>query len=432
MEHHLQEYLHLLLRWIHFIVGVAWIGASFYFNWLENRLDRRAPGPGVAGDLWAIHGGGFYHLQKFDTAPPAMPAELHWFKWEAYTTWLSGFALLIIVYYLSADAFLLAADATVQLSTWQGIAIGVGALAVSWLAYDALCRSPLSRASMLLAAVIFAGLTALAWALAEMFSGRAAYIHTGAAIGTLMVGNVLFVIIPAQKSMVAALTAGRAVDPARGRAALLRSRHNNYLTLPVLFIMVSAHFPATYGHAWNWAVLAAIGAAGALARHYFNVRHLRGPAALWLLAAGLAMLAAVAWVTGPRPPAPANAAENSAAAQTPSPTLADIVAIVQTRCASCHAARPTQVGFVAPPAGIILDSTATVERHAARVFATAVATRTMPVGNLTGLTEAERATLGAWYTARVGVETTVESAPQNSVNSALDSTAETTVPAKKP
>lgn len=408
MEHHLQEWLHLLLRWIHFIVGVAWIGASFYFNWLENRLDRRAPAPGVAGDLWAVHGGGFYHLQKFETAPAAMPAELHWFKWEAYTTWLSGFALLALVYYLNADAFLLGSDGALELNAWQGVGVGIGALVAAWFAYDALCRSPLQRAPLILAAVIFAGLTALAWALAEALSGRAAYIHAGAAIGTLMVGNVFFVIIPAQKAFVAALKAGRAVDPARAAAALLRSRHNNYLTLPVLFIMVSAHFPATYGHAWNWAILAAIGAAGYLARHYFNVRHLRGPAALWLLAAGLAILAAVAWVTVPRSPSP-SPTNTAAAAQTPSPTVIDIVAIVQTRCAGCHAARPTQVGFAAPPAGIILDSAADVERHAARVFATAVATRTMPVGNLTGMTEAERAALGAWYTARAAADPAVES-----------------------
>ncbi|MDD9854567.1 MAG: urate hydroxylase PuuD, partial [Gammaproteobacteria bacterium] len=299
MENHLHEWAHLLLRWIHFIVGVAWIGASFYFNWLENRLDRRAPRPGVAGDLWAVHGGGFYHLQKFETAPDALPPQLHWFKWEAYTTWLSGFALLVMVYYMNAAAFLLDADAAVELNAWQGVAIGVGALVVSWLAYDALCRSRLRRAPLQLAAVVFACLTALAWALSELLSGRAAYIHTGAAIGSIMVGNVLFVIIPAQNKMVAALTAGRAVDPARGAAALLRSRHNNYLTLPVLFIMVSVHFPATYGHAWNWAILAAIGAAGWLARHYFNVRHLRGRGGVWLLVAGFAILAATAWVTAP-------------------------------------------------------------------------------------------------------------------------------------
>lgn len=420
MENHLHEWLHLLLRWIHFIVGVAWIGASFYFNWLENRLDRRAPAPGVAGDLWAVHGGGFYHLQKFETAPGRLPAELHWFKWEAYTTWLSGFALLVVVYYLNAEAFLLGADAAVKLSAAPGIAVGIGALVIAWLAYDALCRSPLRHAPLFLATVIFVGLTALAWALSEALSGRAAYIHTGAAIGSIMVGNVFFVIIPAQKAMVAALAAGRAVDPARGRAALLRSRHNNYLTLPALFIMVSVHFPATYGHAWNWAILAAIGAAGWLARHYFNVRHLRGPAALWLLAAGLAILATVAWVTAP-PPSPAPA--NSAAAESPPPSLADIVAIVQTRCAGCHARRPTQVGFAAPPAGIILDSAAEIERHAARIFATAVATRTMPVGNLTAMTAAERAAIGAWYTA-------ADSAP--AADSAAKSADSAPDPAKKP
>ena len=409
---------------------MAWIGASFYFNWLENRLDRRAPRPGVAGDLWAVHGGGFYHLQKFETAPDALPSQLHWFKWEAYTTWLSGFALLVMVYYMNAAAFLLDADAAVELNAWQGVAIGVGALVVSWLAYDALCRSRLRRAPLQLAAVVFACLTALAWALSELLSGRAAYIHTGAAIGSIMVGNVLFVIIPAQNKMVAALTAGRAVDPARGAAALLRSRHNNYLTLPVLFIMVSVHFPATYGHAWNWAILAAIGAAGWLARHYFNVRHLRRRAAVWLLVAGFAILAATAWVTAPQlPVGPAgpgqHAAADSAAPATENtpPALADITVIVQTRCAGCHARQPSQAGFYAPPAGITLESAAAVQRHASRIFATTVATRSMPIGNLTAMTEAERALIAAWYTTRAA-DTAAESSTESATDTATKTTAE--------
>lgn len=439
MENHLHEWAHLLLRWIHFIVGVAWIGASFYFNWLENRLDRRAPRPGVAGDLWAVHGGGFYHLQKFETAPDALPPQLHWFKWEAYTTWLSGFALLVMVYYMNAAAFLLDADATVELNAWQGIAIGVGALVVSWLAYDALCRSRLRRAPLQLAAVVFACLTALAWALSELLSGRAAYIHTGAAIGSIMVGNVLFVIIPAQNKMVAALTAGRAVDPARGAAALLRSRHNNYLTLPVLFIMVSVHFPATYAHAWNWAILAAIGAAGWLARHYFNVRHLRRRAAVWLLVAGFAILAATAWVTAPRlsvgpvgtaGPVPGQHAAANAAADSaehiPAPALADITVIVQTRCAACHARQPSQAGFYAPPAGIALESAAAVQRYAPRIFATTVATRSMPIGNLTAMTEAERALIAAWYTARAAIDTAAKTTAETAAKTATDTAAETT------
>jgi len=396
MEHHLHEWLHLLLRWIHFIVGVAWIGASFYFNWLENRLDRRAPAPGVAGELWAIHGGGFYHLQKFEGAPGELPRELHWFKWEAYTTWLSGAALLAVVYYMRAEAFLLAPDSA--LHAWQGIGVGVGAMVAAWLGYDALCRSPLRRAPVALGAVIFAGLTMLAWALTELLSARAAYIHTGAAIGTVMVGNVLFVIMPAQKAMVAAMQAGRAVDPARGAGALLRSRHNNYLTLPALFMMLSIHFPATYSHAWSWAVLAAIGAAGVLARHYFNVRHRRGSAA-WLLVAGLAILVMTAWVTAPRP-APVESAS--------APGIDAITVIVQTRCATCHAKRPSQAGFAAAPAGIVLDSAAAVERYAARIFATAVTTRTMPVGNLSAMTEDERRAIAAWYSARTTVDSTVD------------------------
>ena len=300
MESHLHEWVNLLLRWIHFIVGVAWIGASFYFNWLENNLDREAPqDEGIAGSLWAIHGGGFYHLKKYRTGPAKLPAALHWFKWEAYATWLSGFALLAVVYYFNARLFLIEPGLS-ALSATQAIALGVAAVLGSWFVYDGLCRSPLKRTPLLLAAGVFAGLVVLAWALSGIFSGRAAYIHVGAAIGTMMAGNVFFVIIPAQKEMVAALAAKRPLDPRHGENGLLSSRHNNYLTLPVLFIMISAHFPGAYGHGWNWAVLAGVSVAGWLARHYFNVRRSSsGAAAVVLLPLAFLIMAGLAWITAP-------------------------------------------------------------------------------------------------------------------------------------
>ncbi len=390
IESFVHEWINLLLRWIHFIVGVAWIGASFYFNWLENNLERAAPqDEGIAGNLWAVHGGGFYHLKKFKTGPQQLPAQLHWFKWEAYATWLSGFALLAVVYYFNAALFLIAPRATIPvgLSAPQAIALGVAAVLGSWFVYDALCRSALRRAPLLLAACVFASLVILAWALGEVFSGRAAYIHVGAAIGTMMVGNVFFVIIPAQKEMIAALAENRRLDPAHGENGLLRSRHNNYLTLPVLFIMVSAHFPSTYGHAWNWAVLAVISIAGVLARHYFNIRHC-ARAAVVLLPLAFLLMVALAWVTAP----------------SSKPTAADasvgkdqIAAIIQSRCAGCHATRPTQPGFAAPPAGLALETHAAITANAARIFNAAAVTRSMPIGNLTGMTDAERETISAWY-----------------------------------
>ena len=388
MEAHFYEWINLLLRWIHFIVGVAWIGASFYFNWLENRLDRSSPqDEGIAGNLWAIHGGGFYHLRKFARAPNELPAVLHWFKWEAYTTWLSGFALLAVVYYFNAQVFLLAPDATT--SAASAIAIGVAGVIGSWFVYDGLCRA-LRRVPVLLSACVFGYLVLLAWALSEIFSGRAAYIHIGAAIGTMMVGNVFFVIIPAQKEMVAALQTKREPDAKFAANGLLRSRHNNYLTLPVLFIMISAHFPATYGHAWNWALLAGIAIAGWLARHYFNIRH-RNRVAFLLLPIAFAILVALAWLTAPR-----TLNDETIAA----PPAEKIVTIINQRCTTCHAKNPTQPGFTSPPDGLILESLDAIELNATRIFSATVTTRTMPIGNLTNMTEDERNLIAAWYRQR--------------------------------
>lgn len=388
MEAHLHEWIHLLLRWIHFIVGVAWIGASFYFNWLENNLDRNPPqDDGIAGNLWAVHGGGFYHLKKFRVGPEKLPARLHWFKWEAYTTWLSGVALLIVVYYFQAKLFLL--DAASALSVTQGIAAGAASIAISWFVYDGMCRSPLRRAPLLLAACVFAYLVTLAWALSELFSARAAYIHVGAAIGTMMVANVFFVIIPAQKEMVAALAENRALDPRPGANGLLRSRHNNYLTLPVLFIMISAHFPSTYGQTWSWAMLAGLGVAGWVARHYFNVRK-KQRAAIALLPLAFAVLVALAWVSAPRS-VPGVTGGGGAV------STAHITPLIQSRCAGCHAAHPSMAGFTAPPLGLKFENARDIELHAAQIYNSAVLSKTMPLGNLTGMTEVERALIASWY-----------------------------------
>ncbi|HCE39985.1 MAG: hypothetical protein CL543_11490 [Alcanivorax sp.] len=389
MEAHLYEWANLLIRWLHITVGIAWIGASFYFNWLENQLERHGDKPdGVEGTLWAIHGGGFYHLQKFQVAPARLPERLHWFKWEAYYTWISGILLLAVVYYLNARTNLI--DPSVaDLSPLTASLIGLATLALSWLVYDGLCRSPLGRKPVALAAVLFALLVLLAWGLSQVFSGRGAYIHVGAAIGTCMVANVFFVIIPGQRAMVEAMKAGREPDGARGRAGALRSRHNNYLTLPVLFIMISNHFPSTYGSGWNWLILTALALAGIVIRHYFNRRHL--PGRHWgLMALGLAGLAAIILATAPRAP------DRQAGADTPPVTLEAVNAVVEQRCAACHAAAPSFAGFTAPPKGVRLDSEAAIRQHRDQIGQVAVRTRIMPPGNLTGMTDDERALLERW------------------------------------
>lgn len=381
---HLADWLALLLRWAHFIAGVAWIGASFYFNWLENRLERRAQAPGIAGELWAVHGGGFYHLRKFAVAPPTLPAELHWFKWEAYTTWLTGFALLVVVFYWNTDAMLIGPGLAGR-GPLLAISASLGVLVLSWLVYDLLCRVLVGRQDVLLALLVLAWFTALAWLCCEWFAPRAAYMQVGAAIGTIMVANVAHVIIPAQREMVRALIEGRSPDPAPGRAALARSRHNNYLTLPVLFIMISAHFPGTYGHPSAWLVLLGIGLAGVAIRHFFNRRHLGGTAWAWA-ALGVALLAATALLTAP--PSPRTEAASQIATDR-------ALALVQTHCSGCHAARPTYPGFLAPPLGVILESGDDLEQHRQRIYRS-VASRTMPLGNLTGMTDAERQTIVDW------------------------------------
>ncbi len=390
MEGHLYEWANLLIRWLHITVGVAWIGASFYFNWLENQLERDGDKPeGVEGTLWAIHGGGFYHLRKFQVAPARLPERLHWFKWEAYYTWISGFLLLAVVYYLNARTNLI--DPSVaDLSPLTASLIGLATLALSWLVYDGLCRSPLGRKPVALAAVLFTLLVLLAWGLSQLFSGRGAYIHVGAAIGTCMVANVFFVIIPGQRAMVAAMQAGREPDGARGRAGALRSRHNNYLTLPVLFIMISNHFPGTYGSSWNWLILVALAAVGIVIRHYFNLRHL--PGRHWPLPV-LALAGLVVIVAATAPVAFQKDGGDSAGPAVP---LAQVRPVIEQRCAVCHAAQPSFGGFAAPPKGILLDDDDAIQQHRQQIGQVAVRTHIMPPGNITGITEQERALLERW------------------------------------
>ncbi|WP_426208013.1 urate hydroxylase PuuD [Massilia sp. TWP1-3-3] len=390
------EWLNLIVRWLHVITGIAWIGASFYFVWLDNTIRPPAPGSslaakGVSGELWAVHGGGFYNPQKYLNAPPELPKELHWFKWEAYSTWLSGFALLTIVYYFNAQAMMVD-QAVADLSSWQAVGIGLGSLVVGWTVYDLLCRSRLGKHDLAFGVVIFLFLVASAFVLNKLLSGRAAYIHVGAMIGTMMVANVLMLIIPGQRKMVAAMTAGQTPDPVHGQKAKQRSVHNNYFTLPVLFIMISNHYAMTYRHQHAWAVLAVMMAAGVLIRHFFNLRH-KGRVAWRYPVAGVALLFGLAVAIAPKAPVTA------AAAADPAVQFARVQAIVTQRCVSCHAASPTQPGFASAPAGIMLHSEAEIRKNAAKIYQQAVQLKAMPLANLTNMTDAERAQLAAWFEA---------------------------------
>jgi uncharacterized membrane protein len=386
MEAHIVDWLNLLVRWIHFIVGVAWIGASFYFNWLENHLNRKPPQEkGIDGNLWAVHGGGFYHLKKFTNGPDKLPEVLHWFKWEAYMTWVSGITLLTIVYYYNAQAMMI--DSSVRdISTTAAIILGIGSFVVSWVVYDQLCKSPLRTKPLLLGIVIFLCLSGLAYFLSQVLSPRAAYIHVGAAIGTIMAANVFFVIIPSQKELVKALSEDRIPDSIYGENGLLRSRHNNYLTLPVLFIMISNHFPSTYGNEYNWLVLIAVSLVGILTRHYYNIRHVSK--AVWMLPTALFGFIMIMVATMP--------AKQGALTEAEKVTTAQVMPIIKKRCNSCHSTKPTQPGFASPPAGLAYDVPNVLENNADKVYSQ-VSQNIMPLGNLTKMTDEEREKVSRWY-----------------------------------
>jgi uncharacterized membrane protein len=394
MDAYWLEWLNFLGRWVHLITGIAWIGASFYFVWLDNHL--RAPVDptdsykGISGEVWSVHGGGFYHAQKYRVAPEQLPEPLHWFKWEAYSTWLSGFFMLSLVYYVGADTYLI--DPSVAaLTPTVAIAIGIGTLIAGWLIYDGLCRSPLGRDDRLLGLAVLALSVFAAWGLTHVFSGRGAFIHYGAMLGTLMVGNVFFVIMPGQRELVKAKLAGRKPDATPGLKAKQRSVHNTYFTLPVIFTMMSNHYAMLFNHAYNWVLLVAISLAGAAIRVYFVSRH-KGSPNLMSLALGISLLIAVAIAISPA------AVITTETAEAPTVQFAKVVHIVQTRCVACHAEHPTQTGFVAAPKGIMLDTPTRISAQATLVYQQ-VSSRAMPLGNLTAMTEQERQLIVAWHDA---------------------------------
>lgn len=393
----LGDWANLLLRWTHFIAGIAWIGSSFYFIWLDRALSASPPTrarPGVEGELWMVHSGGFYQTEKRRPGPGEMPAVLHWFKWEALFTWMTGIALLVLVYYLS-DAYLLD-PAVSSIGRGTATALGIALLVVGWVVYDLLWRSPLAapptppRAEWVAATISLLLLTAVTIASCRLLSGRAAYMHVGALLGTLMVANVWMRILPAQQAMIDATKAGRQPDFTLGERAKRRSVHNSYMTFPLLFIMLSNHYPATYGSPANWLVLLLMFVAGAAVRHAM-IGH--GSAAPWALVPAAAALLGAMFFSGARSGAAPVTADGAA------PTFAAVRAVVVHRCLPCHSRFPSDATFGASPGGVAFDTPESIARLAERIRVRAVETQTMPLANKTGMTPDERGLLARWIAA---------------------------------
>jgi uncharacterized membrane protein len=388
MSSFIVEWLNLIVRWAHMVVGIGWIGTSFYFIALDLSLRKREEmKEGVYGTAWEVHGGGFYHVEKYLVAPKQLPPDLLWYKWEAYLTWVTGFVLLVLQYYWNAKTFLISPDVMV-LQPGQAIVISVASLILGWLAYDRLCKSAIGRNTPILAVAVFALILIFAYFFSQVFSGRGALIHVGAFIGTIMAVNVFGIIIPNQRKIVASLMANESPDPELGAIGKQRSVHNNYLTLPVLILMVSNHYPMLTGHPHSWLVVAMIIIMGGAVRHFINRHEAHDPLGryVWALPVAAVALAVAVYLTAPR------------TQDLTGLTVSDgqVLTIVAKHCVMCHSAKPTHDGFDAPPKDVVLGSVEELRRHAEQVMAQAVQGDTMPLGNETGMTTEERRELGAW------------------------------------
>ncbi len=385
---------HLMLRFFHVIAGIAWIGASFYFVWLDNNLEapsKQLQQKGVAGQLHAVHGGGFYEVVKYRNGPEQIPSTLHWFKWEAYTTWMTGALLLSLLYYIGADFYLLAPEKS-DISRTSAMLLAASSIVLTWAVYDTLCRTRVIHHGTLFLLIMTALLSALTWFLDQYLQTRAVLIHIGAAIGTCMAGNVMFSIIPSQRYMVKEVTAGREPDPAIGQLARQRSVHNNYTTLPIIFIMLSSHFTFATGSGPLWLVLPLIGLIGVWIRHYFNLKN-RGQHRPAVLVSGLGAFV-VLMIVLQWPQAPVTSADASPISEVQALTL------INAHCTGCHSATPSSPMFQTAPANLQLDSLQQIEQASQRIHARAVVSRDMPLGNMTGMTDAERDALGRWLNSK--------------------------------
>lgn len=402
----LGDWLEFAVRWLHVITAIAWIGSSFYFIALDLGLHRdRNLASGADGEEWQVHGGGFYHIQKYLVAPERMPGDLIWFKWESYATWLSGFALLCLVYYLGADLYLV--DPSVaDIAVWQAIGLSVGSLALGWLLYDTLCKSPLGENPTTLMVLLYLILVALAWFYTQVFTGRAALLHLGAITATIMSANVFMVIIPNQKIVVADLIAGRTPDPKYGKIAKLRSTHNNYLTLPVIFMMLSNHYPLAFATDYNWIIASLVFLMGVTIRHWFNTRHARKGSPTWTWAATVVLFLIVAWLST----APMFRAEDTEQVQlTPAGQkyaaageFDEVTDIVLGRCSMCHAAEPGYDGIHWAPKGVLLDSPEHIANWAREIYLQAGVSHAMPPANVSFIEPEERAKIVSWFKGAAG------------------------------
>lgn len=390
MDPTISEWLNLVLRWAHVITGIAWIGSSFFFMWLDSHLEKPDPPRGqVEGFLWMTHGGGFYNVEKMQLAPSELPKTLHWFKWEAAWTFITGFLLLVVVYYLGSEAFLLD-PAVSDISKGEAVGIGLGALVISWFVYDGLYRSPLRNTGFVVELIGIALLIAVILILFNFLNGRAAYVHVGAIVGTIMVANVWIIIIPGQRRLVEATKNGTPLNAQDAFNAKQRSVHNNYLTLPVVFIMLSSHYPSTYGHEYGWAILIGMFVVGGLVRHWFNMRN-AGNKGIWPVPASIVAILLVFWFASPWGPTAATVAESDEPI-----SFAQAYDVIAKHCISCHAVKPSNEDFDQPPKNVVLETPDQIKLQAAKIRAVTVLTNTMPLGNLTEMTKAERALLGQW------------------------------------
>ncbi len=394
-------WIEFALRWLHVITAIAWIGSSFYFIALDLGL-RKAPdmAKGVHGEEWQVHGGGFYHIQKYLVAPERLPQHLTWFKWEAYATWLSGFALMVLIYYIGAEFYLIDREVA-DLPVWAAVAISAGSLVFGWLAYDLICKSRLGDSTTGLMLVLYVLLVAMAWGYAQVFSGRAALLHLGAFTATIMAANVLMIIIPNQRIVVADLRAGREPDAKYGRIAKQRSLHNNYLTLPVIFLMLSHHYPLSFATDWNWLIAALVFLMGVTIRHFFNTMHAGGGKPWWTWGLTAAVFALIVWLSAlPQAPRDDLASLSPAEARfAAAPGFEEVHWVMLGRCTMCHADDPPWPGLHWAPKGVRLETEADVARHAREIYLQSGRSHAMPPGNLSWISDEERALIREWYRA---------------------------------
>ncbi len=404
------EWIGFAIRWTHVITAIAWIGSSFYFVALDLGL-LKVPGlpKGAHGEEWQVHGGGFYHINKYLVAPERMPEHLTWFKWESYATWLSGAALLMVTYWAGAELFLID-PAKMELAQWQAILISGGSLAIGWLIYDTLCKSKLGETPTVLMLLLFVALVIMGWGYDQIFTGRAALLHLGAFTATIMTANVFLVIMPNQRIVVSDLKAGRAPDPKYGKIAKLRSTHNNYLTLPVIFLMLSNHYPLAFASEYNWLIAALVFLMGVTIRHYFNTMHARKGDLWWTWAVTAILFIAIMFLSslGLRQ-VPLEEAEARALTPTEQRFAAaegfdDVTNYVMGRCSMCHAREPFYEGIYHAPKGVFLETPGDIARAAREIYLQAGVTDAMPPANVSFMEEAERDAIIRWYRAARGTE----------------------------